>query len=140
MSKKERFSSVTFSLQKKISKFMSYHPPPYLIAVILMFITIFLLGGGVYDITVPIRSVLPYYRGFILLYPSLHDQVLSESLAIMIIYALGAAGLILIYRSARYRRNPEQSSLLIQLGAALLIISFIIVESVLYMWKLGFGF
>ena len=133
-------SPLMYSIQKLVNKLINFRPPPYLIAVILMFATIFLLGGGIYDVSVPIRSVLPYYRGFILLYPSLHEQVLSESIAIMITYALGAAGLILIYRSARFRRNPSQSSLLIQLGAALLIIAFIIAESVLYMWKLGFGF
>ncbi len=137
---KEKLSSATYSLRKSINKLINYRPSPYLIATILMFITIFLLGGGIYDISEPIRSVIPYYRGFILLYPSLHEQVLSESIAIMITYALGAAGLILIYRSARYRRNPSQASLMTQLGAALLIIAFIIAESVLYMWKLGLGF
>ncbi len=137
---KERFSSIRYFLRKNINKLVNYRPSPNIIALILMFIAIFLLGGGIYDISVPIRSVMPYYRGFTLLYPSLHDQLLSESIAIMIIYALGTAGLILIYRSARYRRNPEQASLLTQLGAALLIIAFIVTESVLYMWKLGFGF
>ena len=137
---RRKLSSTAYLLRKNINKLINYRPPPYLIAALLMFAAIILFSGVVYDLSTSVRSVIPYYRGFLLLYPSLHEQTLSESIAIMIIYALGAAGLLLIYQSIRYRRNPNQASLLIRLGTALLIVAFITLEAVLYMWKIGLGF
>jgi hypothetical protein len=133
-------SSLVMRFIQKIVEIINYRPSPYIVAIILAAITIFLLGGGIYDVTLKPRSVIPYSSGFIFLYPSLHEQILNESIAIMIVYALGAAGLILIYRSTRYMRNPEQASLLIKIGAALLILTFIVVEAALYLWKLGLAF
>jgi len=127
-------SSVMRNLRVVINKIMNYRPSPYLIAAALMAASIFLLGGGIYDISTPDISSGLYP------YPSLHYQFLNESIIVMVIYALGSAGLILIYWSAKYRRNPRQASLLIQVGVALLIIAFIIVEVILYWWKLGYRF
>ncbi|MBS7624353.1 hypothetical protein KEJ29_02090 [Candidatus Bathyarchaeota archaeon] len=127
-------------LWRRIRKIFEYRPPQNLIAIILMLLSIFLISGGIYDISMPTRGAIPYGSGFLFLYPSLHDQLLSESIAVMVIYALGAAGLILIYQSVKYRRNPSQASMLIQVGIALLIIAIIILEVALYSWKLGFGF
>jgi len=127
-------SSVIRNLRVAINKVMNYRPNPYFVAVALMVASIFLLGGGVYNVSTPDISSGLYP------YPSLHYQFLNESITIMVIYALGSAGLILIYWSAKYRRNPRQASLLIQIGVALLIIAFIIVEVILYWWKLGYRF
>jgi len=137
---KNELSSMINSFQRKINKLMRYRPPLRIIAIILMALSIFLISGGIYDVTIKPRSVLPYYRGFLFLYPNLHEQVLNESISIMIVYAFGAVGLLLIYRSAKYLRNPDQASLLIKLGAGLLILTFIMLETVLYLWKLGYGF
>ena len=137
---KNELSSIINSFQRKINKLMRYRPPLRIIAIILMTLSIFLISGGIYDVTIKPRSVLPYYRGFLFLYPNLHEQVLNESISIMIVYAFGAVGLLLIYRSAKYLRNPDQASLLIKLGAGLLILTFIMLETVLYLWKLGYGF
>ncbi|MEM3745646.1 MAG: hypothetical protein QW323_04030 [Candidatus Bathyarchaeia archaeon] len=125
---------------RRISKILNYRPSQNVTAIILMLFAIFLLGGGIYNISMPIRSVIPYARGFIFLYPSLYDQMLGESISVMIVYALGAMGLILVYQSMKYRRNPSQASTLIRAGIALFIIMFIILELVLYSWKIGLGF
>lgn len=139
MGKNEVSSAINF-FQRKINKLAKHRPSPRIVAIILMVSSIFLISGGIYDVTMKPRSVLPYYRGFLFLYPSLHEQVLNESVAIMIVYAFGAIGLLLIYRSVKYMRNPNQASLLIKLGAGLLILTFIMLEAVLYLWKLGYGF
>lgn len=137
---KNSISSLINFFQRRINKLVRYRPPPHGIAIILMFSSIFLISGGVYDVVMKPRSVLPYYRGFLFLYPSLHEQVLNESIAVMIIYIFGAIGLLLIYQSTKYIRDPNQASLLIKLGASLLILTFILLEAVLYLWKLGYGF
>ncbi|MEM1506671.1 MAG: hypothetical protein QXU02_01145 [Candidatus Bathyarchaeia archaeon] len=125
---------------RRVGRMLNYRPPQNVVAIILMLFTIFLFGGGIYMISMPIRSVIPYSRGFIFLYPGLHDQMLGESIAVMITYALGAAGLILIYQSVKYLRNPSQASTLIRAGIILFIIVVIILEIALYSWKIGLGF
>lgn len=133
-------SNILERLWRRIIKILEYRPPQNLVAITLMLVSIFLLGGGIYEISMPTRSVIPYGGGFLFLYPDLHDQLLSESIAVMVIYALGATGLILIYQSIKYRRNPSQASTLIRVGIVLLIIAIIILEVALYSWKLGLGF
>lgn len=122
------------SLWDILRKIINYRPNPYVIATILMAAAIFLLGGGIYDLSISDIS----FGNVIYPYPRLDAQFLGESIIIMVSYALGAAGLILIYWSVRYRRNPRQASLLIQLGIALLLIIFIITEVILYWWKIGY--
>jgi len=55
----------------------------------------------------------------------------------MILYALGALGLLLIYQSTKYIRNPRQVSSILRIGVALILIAFVAVEAILY-WKLNF--
>jgi len=139
---KQKLSSLIYSLQKAAWKTATYRPSPHLIALIVMGISIFLLGGGVYDIlnasTIP--SVIPLNGNrFIFFYPYyLHEQILTESIVVMILYALGASGLWLIYRSTKYVRSPRQVSFLLRIGVALIILAFVAVEIVLY-WKLNFS-
>lgn len=127
-------SMIIYSMRKAISRIMGYRLPRHIMAVIMLAIAIFLFGGGVYDIV--IQPDVWFYPPF---HPHLHEQLLGESLAIMILYALGALGLILIYQSSRYRRSPRHASLLIWIGIVLLITVFITIEVVFYRWKTGLG-
>jgi hypothetical protein len=101
--------------------------------------SIFLLGGGVYDILLSPIPGYPLSTGlFLSFYPgSLNDQFLMESVGVMIILGLGTTGSLLIYRSTRYIRDPHQVSLLTKIGAALILIAFVAVEIVMY-WKLNY--
>jgi len=139
---KQKLSSLIYSLQKATWKTATYRPSPYLIALIVMGISIFLLGGGVYDVikASEIPSVIPLSGNrFIFFYPYyLHEQILTESIVVMILYALGASGLWLIYRSTKYIRSPRQVSFLVRIGVALIILAFVVIEVILY-WKLNFS-
>ncbi|MCW4021396.1 MAG: hypothetical protein NWF14_09255 [Candidatus Bathyarchaeota archaeon] len=108
-------------------------------AVVVMGIAIFLLGGGVYDILMEPLAVLPIGGGrFLSFIPRrLHEQLLVGSIGVMILYALGALGLLLIYHGTRYVRNPRQVSILSKVGVILLLVAFVAVESVLF-WILNF--
>jgi len=99
-----------------------------------MAMSIFLLGGGVYDILMTPIAVYPTGTGtFIYFYPNqLHEQFLDESIGIMLFYAIGVAGLFLIYQSTKYIRNPRQLSAMLRIGLVLLIIAFVAVEAILY--------
>jgi hypothetical protein len=107
---------------KRITKVFKYRLPSQLMSLILVVVTIFLISGGIYAISMPSRWT------FLIIYRGLYDQTPIESVAIMLTYALGAAGLLLVYYSMKYRYNPGQASLLIKVGVFLLILSFIIIE------------
>ncbi|MEM2111624.1 MAG: hypothetical protein QXX08_07080 [Candidatus Bathyarchaeia archaeon] len=135
-----KFSSFSYYIQKIILKTSTYRPSRYLIAAVLMGSAIFLLGGGVYDILIQPYALLPVSGRYIFFYPYyLHEQLLNESIGIMILYALGVLGLFFIYRSTRYVRNPRQFSFALRISVILFVIAFIAVEVILF-WKLTFGF
>ena len=134
-----KFSSLSYSLQKAGMKIATYKPSLFLIALVIMGISIFLVGGGVYDISNSPLTILPTSSGGFLSYLPyrIHEQVLIGSLGVMILYAVGAAGLLLIYYSTRFIRNPHSVSLLSRIGIVLLIIAFVAIEIELY-WILNY--
>ena len=136
---KRRFSSASFSLQKASLRLAKYRPSPFLVAAFVMGASIFLLGGGIYDIFMEPLTILPIGGGRFLSYVPyrIHEQLLMGSIGVMILYSLGAVGLLLIYQSTRYIRKPQQVSLLSKVGVALFLVSFVAVEFVLY-WILHF--
>jgi len=141
MSKKmrRRVSSASFSLQKASLRLAKYRPSPLLVAGAVMGVSIFLLGGGIYDIFMDPLAIWHLGGGiFITFVPyRIHEQLLMGSIGVMILYSLGALGLLLIYQSARYIRRPRQVSLLSRIGVALFLIAFAAVEFILF-WILHF--
>jgi len=135
----KKFSSWGYSLQKITTKLATYRPSRFFIAAIAMSAAIFLLGGGIYDILMEPVAAIPLGSGrFLSFIPyQIHEQLLMGSLAVMIIYALGTTGLLLIYRSTRYVRNPRQVSFLTKIGVAFILVSFAAIEIVLY-WILNY--
>jgi len=123
-----------YSIRKTYLKIATYRPSRSLIAAIVIGISIFLLGGGIYDIFMEPLAVLPVGAGRFLAYIPyrINEQLLVGSIGVMILYAMGALGLILIYHSTRYVHNLRHASILMAIGAGLLLISFITVESILF--------
>jgi len=136
---KRAFSSAGYSFQKASLKLAAYRPSPLLVAAVVMGVSIFLLGGGIYDIFMEPLAILPIGSGRFLSYIPyrIHEQLLVGSIGVMILYALGALGLLLIYHSTKYIRNPRQVSLLSKIGVVLLLLAFASVEAVLF-WILNF--
>jgi hypothetical protein len=136
-----KFSSWSYTLQKAGVKIATYRPSSFLIAGVIIAGAIFLLGGGIYDILMW-SQMNPYIllsSGRYLSYVpyQIHEQVLMGSIGVIILYILSTVGLLMIYQSTRYIRNPRQVSLLIKIGAGLMLISFVAIESVLY-WIINF--
>jgi hypothetical protein len=138
MKKKNLFSNFVNFFQKIFLKISKLQPSPQLVAIFVMVFSIFLLGGGIYDITMNPIAIFPLSSGrFIFYYPfQLHDQLLNESIGVMLFYGIGALGLFLIYQSTKHIRNPRQVSAIVKIGVALFVISFIAIEAILY-WKLN---
>ncbi|MBS7605441.1 MAG: hypothetical protein QXZ64_02955 [Candidatus Bathyarchaeia archaeon] len=85
----------------------------------------------------PAYVAASYYVGLLMIYPAIYEQTLAEGIAVMLTYALGTIGLILIYQSAKFRYNPHRASLLIRVGVTLFVVAFIILEAIM-LYKIGF--
>lgn len=135
MSRKARRGAESFSyyLQKAYWRLVTLKPSTLLLATLAIAASVFLLGGGIYDILEqPIIAfisggrVIPYYP------QALNEQLLGESIASMILYALGIIGLILMYRSTKYTYNPREAYTTLLIGLLLLMIGWVIVEFYLF--------
>jgi len=126
---KKKISSLSYSLNKFYGKISTTKPSTLILSALAISITIFLFGGGLYNIIMkPLPAV--YYGGrFIFLYPQLSEQFISDSIVVTILYSLGVIGLILMYQSTKYAYKPRQAYMTIMVGAALLFIAYIFLEA-----------
>ncbi|RJS92993.1 hypothetical protein CW705_02055 [Candidatus Bathyarchaeota archaeon] len=132
--RKDSNPSESISIRKIYAKVASFRPQRSVIAIMLVAISIFLLGGGIYDIFMEPLPVLPVGGGRFLSYIPyrINEQLLVGSIGVMILYALGFLGLILIYHSIRYMHNRRHALIMVGIGATLLIIAFTMIESILF--------
>ncbi|MFB0545165.1 MAG: hypothetical protein ACETVN_05595 [Asgard group archaeon] len=135
----KQISSLAFSLQKTYEKIMAAKPSLFLVGASAVALSLFLLGGGIYDIL--IKPIVAYFASggrMIVFYPSLTDQFLLESIIIIVFYAIGFAGFLIAHRSTKYAYNPRQAYRFLLVGCVLLIIGYVLIESGL-MSKFTFG-
>jgi len=126
----KQLSSLAFSLQKTYEKIITAKPSLFVVAVSVVAASIFLLGGGIYDILIqPIVAIVASGGRIISFYPyGITEQLLLESVIIMVFYAMGFAGFIIAYRSTKYAYSPRQAYRFLLVGCVLLIISYVLVE------------
>ncbi len=131
---KRSASSFSYYLQKAYWRVVTLKPSTVLLAALAIAASIFLLGGGVYDIIErPIVAfvgsggrIIPYYP------QALNEQLLGESVASMILYSLGIAGLLLTYQSTKYTYNPREAFTTLFMGLLLFLIGYLLVEFYLF--------
>ncbi len=135
MSRKARksASSLSYYFQKAYWKTVTAKPSTILLAAVVLSVSVFLLGGGIYDIVEqPIVAfvsggrIIPYYP------QALNEQLLGESAASMVLYSFGIVGLILIYRSTKFAYNPREALTTLLIGLALLVIAWMLIEFFLF--------
>ena len=127
---KRKASSFSFTLRRFWSRIITYKPSIWVISGVLIALSIFFLGGGIYDILerpIPIGMqggrVITFYP-----YGGINEQLLGESLLVMILYGLGVAGLILTYQSTKYAYRPRQAYMMLLIGVSLVVLSYIFIE------------
>jgi len=131
MSRKVRrgISSASFSMSKLYQRISKLKLSTLIISVLVMGFTVFLLGGGLYDV---IQAPLPAatYQGRILIvYPGLSEQFLGDSAVAMMIYSVGIAGILLMYQSTRYAFKPRQAYLMLMIGLVFLFVAYVFLEA-----------
>jgi hypothetical protein len=126
----KRMSSLAFSLQKTYEKILTAKPSLFIVAILAVAVSVFLLGGGIYDILIqPIVAIVASGGRIISFYPyGITDQLLLESVIIMVFYAIGFAGFLIAYRSTKYAYNPRQAYRFLLVGCVLLLVAYVLVE------------
>lgn len=125
----KRLSSFTFSLEKAYERLLTAKPSLFVVSIIVVGATLFLMGGGVYDILVrPLVAFISPNGEVLAFYPGLTDQFVLGSLIVMILYALGFVGFIIAYRSTKYTYNPRQAYRFLLIGCAMILIAYFLVE------------
>jgi hypothetical protein len=97
-------------------------PQKYLLA-ILLFITIFILAGGIYDLT---ENPLPMGQtstGLVPIFQSSSQQFLVESLIAALFFGIGTGAFYMIRYSTRFAYDARTSLTLLILGIILAIIA-----------------
>lgn len=121
------FSSFSHHLRKVFKRMRTLKAPKTLVSAIAVSIAVFLFGGGVYDILEKPVSLIPVEQQRIIFYHpySVFEQFLVESVIAMGLYLIGAAGLVLAYKSTKYSRKPRQAFILLATAILLLVVSYL---------------
>ena len=131
MSRRAKRSATTlsYSMQKAYKRITTLRPSTLILSAIVMATSIFLLGGGIYNIVE--QPIIAFVSGgrIIPFYPeALNEQLLGESIASMVLYSLGVMGLLLTYQSTKYANSPREAYTMILIGLLLFIIGWVFVE------------
>lgn len=128
-----KFSSLIYYIQKAYWKIVTAKPSLLLIAAIAIAVSIFLLGGGLYDLLEkPLVAAFAAGGRIIFYYPyGINQQFIAESLFVMIIYAIAVVGLLLTYESTKYAYRPRQAFMLLLVGCTLVLVSYLCIEYLL---------
>ena len=126
----KKMSSLAFSLQKTYERLLTAKPSLFVVAILAVGASLFLLAGGIYDILIqPIVAIVASGGRIISFYPyGITEQLLLESVIIMVFYAMGFTGFIIAYRSTNYASNPRQAYRFLLVGCVLLLIAYVLVE------------
>jgi hypothetical protein len=133
---KRRISSLSFSMNRLYRTVSSTKPSNLIIPFAALAFAIFLFGGGLYDLIMkPLPAV--YYSGrFLFVYPQLSEQFIGDSIVAIAVYSFGVAGVLVIYQSTKYIYKPRQAYMMLIVGIALLLMSYIFLEATIRQ-KLG---
>jgi len=110
----------------RLSRVPQLQPSTAVLLVLLIGFSIFILGGGIYDIMERPSHALFFY-------PGMSDQFLNESLIFMLFLVMGMIGGLLAYRSTRYTYRPREAKMVLLIGLALLVVAFLGTEVILSM-------
>ncbi len=130
---KKQATSLSFTLSRMFQKISTAKPSTTLITLITLGGAIFLFGGGLYDIIV--QPLASFYNGarFYLIYPSLSDQFIFDTVLSAMLYVVGFIGLLTVYQSSRHAYNPRQAYMQMVIGVTLLFIAYIFLEYFMYL-------
>jgi hypothetical protein len=88
----------------RMPRVSQFQPSTAVIMILLMGFSVFILGGGVYDI-------MEQPSNEIFFFPGMSGQFLNESLIFMLFLVMGMVGGFLAFRSTRYTYRPREAKM-----------------------------
>jgi hypothetical protein len=127
------FTSVGFTLRRAYFRILSAKPSIFIVAAVVTAVSLFLLAGGIYDILVKPLSAISWGTRVLFFYPySLQAQGVIESAGVMVAYAMGVVGILLMYQSTKYAYKPRQAFMMLLSGVILILIAYIFIENLVF--------
>jgi len=128
---KKSSENMSFSLSRWFRRISNNALPISLITIIVITYSIFLFGGGLFTL---INKPMTAYVGpggspIYFLYPDMSNQFVSDTIISAMLYTLGFVGLLAIYQSSKSVHKPRQAYMMLIVGVAFLLLSYIFLES-----------
>ena len=125
---KKSSESMSFSLSRWFRKITTNAPTAFIITAVGIFYAVFLFGGGLYTLITHPQPSAYVNNQFYFLYPDISSQFISDTLISVTLYVLGFVGLLAIYQSTKSAYKPRQAYMLLIVGVALLLLSYVFLE------------
>ena len=139
---KKGAESIAFHLRKAYWRIITLKPSVWIVGSLLICIAIFMIGGGIFNLMErPLVAGAYQMPGgepgpLLFHYPyGIHGQFIAESVLVIILYSLGVAGLLMVYQSTKHAYKPRQAYIMLTVGLTLILISYIVIESIFTAWK-----
>lgn len=126
-------------MRKGYQKIVTTKPSIYVMAGIIVALSIFLLGGGVFDILEKPLVAIPLGSKILFFYPGITNQSILDSGIAMLTYFFGAVGILLMYQSTKYAFKARQAYILLLLGVVFILMAYVIMENLIW-FKMSTGF
>jgi hypothetical protein len=97
-----------------------------MVAWTIILLTVFISGGGMYDILDDPPVLFPGPQGgWIAIHPYMSEQTLNESLVSMILTFFMFGGMLAAYRSSQVTYDTKRANTLLILGIVLIVLGFV---------------
>jgi len=127
-----RVGSLSFRVRRLYRGIVTAKPSVFVIAATIAGLSIFFLGGGVYDILEKPLIAIPLGTQILFFYPgTINEQTILDSAFAMVTYFFGLLGLLLMYQSTKYAYRPRQAYMLLLIGVAFLVIAYFSIENLI---------
>ena len=128
---RSRFTSLGYTLRKAYRRITTAKPSLFLVAIFITGLSIFFLGGGVYDLLEKPLVAIPLGSTIIFFYPAISEQTILDSFIAMLAYFFGVAGILFMYQSTRYAYRPRQAFIALLIGVAFILIAYVTLEDLI---------
>ena len=130
---RSRLTSLGYTARRTYRKITTAKPSILLTAIIVAGASIFLLGGGIFDIIEKPLIGIPVGQRILFFYPgTLSQQTILDSMFAMISYAFGVVGILVMYQSTKYAYRPRQAFMLLIVGAMFFLLAYFLMENLIY--------
>jgi len=130
---RSRLISLGYTVRKAYQKITTTKPSVFVVAAIAAGFSIFLLGGGIYDILEQPLLGIPIGSRILFFYPgTLSEQTILDSMFAMISYLFGLVGILVMYQSTKYAYRPRQAYIMLLVGAMFFLLAYFLMENLIY--------